>query len=162
MICMHVGACASVCDMSFDLLRPPSQGPASYQIKATSRRAMKGGWVCMHVLCRGLRCGGDGSVFVAFNPGQWHCKGESKWALFELMKQTFYTSSQSCPLSPHSMDFSPWFPSIIKQKGTKHFIHCILVSFWFSLSNPDSSKMQIHQRAAAGFSVHLLRQAGFD
>ena len=91
--------CVCVCDLLFDLVRPPSQGPASYQIKAASCGLWKKLCVCVCacvcvsvcVCCGGQRCRWGGGVFIAFNPGQWDCRGESERVLFELMKRKPFT-----------------------------------------------------------------------
>ena len=47
--------------------------------------------VSVRVCCGGQRCRWGGGVFIAFNPGQWDCRGESERVLFELMKRKPFT-----------------------------------------------------------------------
>lgn len=59
---MCVCFCVCFCDLLFDLVRPPSQGPASYQIKAASSGLWKE--VCMCACVRTVEDRGVGEVGV--------------------------------------------------------------------------------------------------
>lgn len=134
-----------VCDLLFDLVRPPSQGPASYQIKAASSGLWKELCVCACVRRGGQECTWGRGVFVAFNPGQWGCKGERQRALFELMKRKPFTLLHK----DARLTLLYGFPRFkVKQSRTKYFICSVLLTVLL-LSTQTLSRRQkaIHSRS---------------
>ena len=72
--------------------------------------------------------GEAGGVFVAFNPGQWDCKGQSERVLFELMKRKPFTLLYKDTQLSLRYGFSLSFQNRMKQNRTKYFICSALLT----------------------------------
>jgi len=97
--------------------------------------------VCVHMCSAG-----DRGVFVAFNPGQWHRKRETKRVLFELMKGKPFTLLHKSPRVINFLFLSEWNKT--KENKILNLLHASYFFFFilFCQSHNPGQKKAIQSK----------------